>query len=109
MKALTDKLAEYPYLTIQSPVKSRVQNGVRVIEINGKLLDKIMIDEALDKINHKERDAIYLVYLFGVEPDEAANFLKISRWAAYKRLERGLEKLEKLLDIAENKCSNTKC
>jgi len=106
---LQKKLLNYPYLTLQSPIKTRVKNGVRVVEINGKFLDKIIIDEALEKLNQKERDAIYLVYIFGVEPEEAAIFLRTSRWAVYKRLERGLKRLEKILDIVENKCSNAKC
>jgi RNA polymerase sigma-70 factor (ECF subfamily) len=50
--------------------------------------------DAIEKLNDEHRQIIQWLYLDGLSIDEAADRLRIGKWAIYKRHERALRKLQ---------------
>lgn len=63
-----------------------------------RILDKIVIKDALLKLKEKQREAIELYFFEEYTQEEAAELLKITQASFSRRLERALESLKKLLE-----------
>jgi RNA polymerase sigma factor (sigma-70 family) len=59
--------------------------------------NEIVIDEAMDQLNEKQREAIELYFFQEMTQEEAAEKLGIQQAAFSKRLERALDKLRSIL------------
>ena len=58
-----------------------------------------MLDQLISGLTKKERDIITLAIVYAYSVEDVAEVLNISKWAAYKRIKRGLRKMENILDI----------
>jgi RNA polymerase sigma factor (sigma-70 family) len=63
-----------------------------------RILDKIIIKDALLKLKDKQREAIELYFFEEYTQEEAAELLNITQASFSRRLERALESLKKLLE-----------
>lgn len=86
---LKNSLKNYLYLANQPTVITRMQNGVRTLEINGRLLQKIELDQLLNRLPFDERQAVMLVKVHGLSLREAADVLGVSHMTIQRRVEKG--------------------
>jgi RNA polymerase sigma factor (sigma-70 family) len=63
-----------------------------------KVLDKIILKDAMLKLNDKQREAIDLYFFQEYTQEEAADLLNITQASFSRRIDRALESLKKLLE-----------
>jgi len=73
-------------------------NELKAHDPFNKILDKIVISDAIDKLKDKQKEAIQLYFFEEYTQEEAAELLNITQASFSRRLERALEALKKLLD-----------
>jgi RNA polymerase sigma factor (sigma-70 family) len=62
-----------------------------------KLETKIVLDDAIDMLNEKQKEAIQLYFFENLDQNKAAEILGIKQAAFSKRLARALENLKAIL------------
>jgi len=62
------------------------------------VLDKIILKDAMLKLNDKQREAIDLYFFQEYTQEEAADLLNITQASFSRRIDRALESLKKLLE-----------
>ena len=85
-------------LTIASGRSPEEIEELKASDPFNRILDKIVIKDALLKLKDKQREAIELYFFEEYTQEEAAELLKITQASFSRRLERALESLKKLLE-----------
>jgi RNA polymerase sigma factor (sigma-70 family) len=66
-----------------------------------KILDKILISQALETLNEKQKEAVTLYFFEEMNQNEAALYLGITQASFSRRLDRALQKLKEFLQKDE--------
>lgn len=64
----------------------------------GRMLDRLSVEQALDRLEDNEREIVVLRYVAGLKISEIAQSLGLSRFAVRRRLNEALKKLKKEME-----------